>query len=154
MINHQTAILHDLNPGASERLRGLIVANAGLKPYGFRLLRQNIVYVTVDILRTAKDVNQIDFSRNINQAPIDRRAKNFCDLGVIDRNRDYFEAGSEQILRHVHRRLTRLRFCLDTENCDSAGFHYQFSNLRPAFDEIVFPVHRRSIAIAVSASDA
>src|SRR5688572_11208077 len=154
MFNHQTAILDNLNTGASERLRGLVVANARLKPHGFRFLRQNIVYVAVDILRATKDINQIDFPRNVNQAPIYRRTKDLCDLGVIDRNRNYFEAGSEQILRHVHRRLSRLRFCLDTQNGDSVSVHDQLSDLRPTFNQIVFPVHARRIATAASTRDA
>jgi len=154
MFNHQTAILDNLNTGASERLRGLVVANARLKPHGFRFLRQNIVYVAVDILRAAKDINQIDFPRNVNQAPIYRRTKDLCDLGVIDRNRNYFEAGSEQILRHVDRRLSGLRFRLDAQNGDSASVHDQLSDLRPTFNQIVFPVHARSIATAASTRDA
>jgi hypothetical protein len=34
------------------------------------------------------------------------------------------------------------------------GFHNQLSDLRPAFNQIVFPVHSCSIATAVSTSDA
>ena len=130
MLNHQTAILHHLNTGASQPLRGRVVANAGLKPHGFRFLRQNIVYVAVDILRAAKDIDEIDFPRNVNQLPIDHGPKDLGDLGIIDRNRNNFEAGSKQILRHVNRRLTHLRFCLNTQNGDSVGFHNQLSNLR------------------------
>ena len=154
MFNHQTAILHDLNAGASERLRGSVVANARLKPYGFRFLRQNIVYVAVDILRAAEDVNEIDLPRNVNQAPIDGRPKDLSDFGVIDRNRNNIEAGSKQILGHVHRRLTGLRVCLDTQNGDSTGLLDQLPDLRPGFDEIFFPVHAGSIATRVSTSEA
>src|SRR5918995_7548730 len=88
MFDHQAAILHDLNAGASKRLRGWVVANAGLKPHSLRLLRQNIVYMTVDIRGATKDIDQIDFPRNIHQATIDRPPKDLCDLGVVDRNRN------------------------------------------------------------------
>jgi hypothetical protein len=154
MFDHQTAILHDLNARPRQRFGGWLVANTGLKPHGFRFLGQNIIYVAIDILRASKDINKIDFPRNVNQAPIDRDPKDLCDLGVINRDRNNFEAGSKQILRHVHRWLTRLRFCLDTENGNAAGFHNQLSDLRPAFDQILFPVHVSSITTDMSTSDA
>jgi hypothetical protein len=154
MFNHQTAVLHDLNAGASKRLCRWGVANAGLKPDSFRFLRQNIINVPVDIVRTAKDIDKIDFTRDINQTTIDRSTEDLVDLRVINRNRDYFKTGPKQILRHVHRRLTRLRFCFDTQNGDPVGVHKQLSNLRGAFNKIFFPVHKDSIATAVATIDA
>lgn len=154
MLNHQTAVLHDLNAGASKRLCRWGVANAGLKPDGFRFLGKNIINVPVDIVRTAKDIDKIDFTRDINQTTIHRGAEDLVDLGVINRNRDYFKTGPQQILRHVHRWLTRLGFCFDTQNGDPMGVHNQLSNLRGAFKKILFPVHNGSIATAVPTIDA
>lgn len=134
VLNHETAVLHDLDTGAGESFRGFVVANTGLKPDRFRFLRKDIIDVAVNIPRTAKYIHQIDFSRNVDKAAIDPRAENFADFGVIDRHRNNFVACLEQIMRHINRRLIRLRLGLDTEHGNTTALQNQPANLRRIID--------------------
>jgi hypothetical protein len=50
MLDHQAAILHDLDAGLGELLCRIIIANAGLKPNGLRFFRQYVQYMPVDVM--------------------------------------------------------------------------------------------------------
>ena len=65
MFDHQAAVLNDFNPAAREFLSDGVVSDAGLKPDRGGFFREYVFDVRIDVVRAAKDVDQIHLSRNI-----------------------------------------------------------------------------------------
>ena len=105
MIHHEAAILNDFDPGFGECLGGGIVANTGLEPYGLRLLRQDVFNVRRDVLRSAKDVYEIDIDRNINEPAIDFFTEYSRHFRIVNRHRNDLKAGGLKVSRDVECRL-------------------------------------------------
>src|SRR5947207_2416145 len=94
-----------------------------------------------DVLWPSKDIYHVDFSRHINQLSIDFFAENFCDVGIIDGNRNDLEPGAVHVLGNIESRLTSLRFSLDTEHRDRFRLREQFAKLVSTGEDIVAPIH-------------
>jgi len=105
MIHHEAAILNDFDPRFGECFGGGIVANTGLQPYGLRLLRQNVFNMRRDVLRSSKDVYEIDIDRHVNEPSIDLFTKYSRDFRIVNRHRDNLKPGSLKISWDVERRL-------------------------------------------------
>ena len=65
MLDHQAEILHDFDAGFGERFGDFRVVNSRLHPDGFRLFRENFFGVFCNIIRAAKDIDEIDLAGNI-----------------------------------------------------------------------------------------
>src|SRR6266852_9694054 len=55
-LDHETPVLHDLDPSLGQPLGGFIIADSELKPHAFGLHGQDFVDVLRDVLRPAENV--------------------------------------------------------------------------------------------------
>src|SRR5437773_9046482 len=80
--------------------------------------RKQIIEVTRNVLRTPKDIYEIELVRNINQPAVDLLPEYMSYLGVINRHRNDLESCSFEIAWDVKGGLARLRFSLYAEHRD------------------------------------
>ena len=128
MIDHEAPILHDFNAGAGELFSDGVVTDAKLHPYRLRFLSQQIVEVRRYVLRAAKNVDHIDFARNLLQLAMDLFAEDLGDVGIVNRHRNDLEAGILHVFRNVKGGLTGMCFGLDPEDSDALSFQEQFAH--------------------------
>src|SRR6185312_13680714 len=131
VLDHDAAILNDLDAGALELLREFVVPNPELEPHEFRLLREDVVHVRHEVPRAAKDVHQVDVPRNVGELAIDPLPEDLRDLRVVDRHGHDLETCILQVLGHVKSRLRRLRFGLDAEHGDAARALEEVADYHP-----------------------
>ena len=67
MLHHQAFVLHDSDPGFGQFFGRVIISNAKLKPYGTRLLGNDVIQMRRNVGRTAKHIHrrQVQKSRSI-----------------------------------------------------------------------------------------
>jgi len=70
-LDHQTAILNDVDSGAGELLGSVVVANAELKPNRLRLLRDDVIDVRRNVMWPAKDIHHVDLAGNLGDRAVD-----------------------------------------------------------------------------------
>ena len=70
-LDHQAAILDDVDARAREAFGRVVVRDAGLHPNDFRMLGENIVHVLRDAVAAPKDVDDVDIAGNVSDSPID-----------------------------------------------------------------------------------
>jgi hypothetical protein len=121
VIDHQAAVLDDLDARFGELLRDLVVLDAELEPDRFRFLRKDFVEMLRNVFRAPEDVDHVDITGDVGELPVYGLAEDLFDIGEIHRHRDDVEAGGLEIFRDVKRGLTALRFGLDAQNGNRAG---------------------------------
>ena len=94
LLHHQTAVLHDLDAGLGELLRGLVVADAELEPDALRFRGEDVVDVRRDVAGAAEDVDHVDRAADRGERAEDRFAEDLRDFGVVDGDGDDFVAGA------------------------------------------------------------
>src|ERR1051325_2943706 len=104
MLDHQAAVLHDFDARARQFLGGGVVADARLKPYGFRLFGEDILDVRVDVVAAAENIDENEAAGNIDEPAVDGTAEDFFNVGEINRHGNHVETGRGEILRHVESR--------------------------------------------------
>ena len=96
-------------------------------------------------MRAAKDIDHVYFARDINQLSINFFAQNFCDLRVVNRDRNDLESGALHVARNVEGRLTCLPLRLDAQHGDRFRFRQQFPDSCGVVDQVVAPIHEPQI---------
>lgn len=119
MVDHQAAILHDVDACAGETLGRRGVSNAELEPDRARAGGEDVLDVRVDVVWPAKHVDQIDLARDVDETAVDGPPEDLRHVRVIDGHRNHVDAGVHEILRDVERRLKRLGLGLDAEHGDT-----------------------------------
>src|SRR4051812_28913641 len=84
-LDHETAVLDDVDAGPRKALSGRVVANAELKPDGFRALGENVVEMSGNVAVTAKYVDKVHTAGNVDEAAVHTLTENLVDIRMIDR---------------------------------------------------------------------
>src|SRR2546423_11528411 len=153
VVNHDAAILDDLNAGTGQAFGGLFVADAELEPHGARRFREDVFDVRVNVFAAPEDVDEINLLLDVGQPPVNFLPENLCDLRVVNRHGDDFKAGALKVLRHVEGRLARLPLGLDSEHGDAFCLAQQFSDLLAAVEKVLLPVRHGSLSEATPAEE-
>jgi len=93
-----------------------------------------------NILWPSKDIYHVDFSRHIDQLPIDFFAENFGDVGIIDRHGNDLESSAVHVPGNIECRLISLRFSLDAEHRDRFRLRKEVAKLVSVRENVVTPV--------------
>src|SRR5437016_5917623 len=64
-VDHQAAVLHDVDSFTRQSLGSHVVADAKLEPDRLRSFREYVVDVRRDVLGTTEHVDEIDLTRNL-----------------------------------------------------------------------------------------
>ena len=103
MVHHEAAVLHDVDAGAGEGAGEVVVADAALQPHGGRSQREERVEVRGEVLGAAKDVHEVDGSRDLSERTVHGRAEDLVHLGLVQRHRrdrdPYGREGGGHIVR-------------------------------------------------------
>jgi hypothetical protein len=121
VLHEQAPILDDVDPGVGDPSSECIIADSKLQPHGARALGEDVERVPFEVLRAAEYIDDVDLTRNVDQASKHRLAEDGGHFGVVDGNGDDFEPDRVEIPGHVERRLAGLRLGLHAKDGDALG---------------------------------
>src|SRR5437588_3269744 len=149
VLDHQAAILHDLNACARESFGGSVVAYAGLEPDRARALGEYVFERRRDVLRASEDINHVNLAGDVREFPIDLQAEDMRRFRVIDRHGHDLKPRRDEVLRDVEGGLVALRLGLHAEHGDALRRGEQLADGPVNLDEIFAPI-ALSLSPAVS----
>jgi hypothetical protein len=121
VLDHQAAVLHDVDALAHEPRRERVVADAALQPHRARPRGEQVVEVLREVLGAAEHVDDVDRPADGADRAEHRAVEDLGGLREVHGHRDDLEAGLREVARHVVRRLPGLRGGLDAQHGDRAG---------------------------------
>src|SRR5438132_3286880 len=86
MIHHQATILNDFDSGMSKLLGHGVMTDSLLLPDRLWCLREDVVNVRRNVLRTTKDIHHVELARHNQQLPKEFFTENPGDVAIVDRD--------------------------------------------------------------------
>lgn len=143
VVDHEAAILDNINPRSGELLGELVIKDAKLKPDSFGMFLDQLCSVHGQLIGPTENVDKIDFTGNVEQAAINRLPQHRRRFGFVYGYRNELESGLKKVCSDEMCGQVGKLLASHTEYGYPARAAKQATQPFLIVDDIVFPVFHR-----------